>query len=181
MKFTRHVALAIAATSGLIGLSALANGSASPAGSANKTARSPDPEPLASQSIPKEASSRPTLEEWKTATRIEITRRSMNAHECDVFRVREWLKVKCNTIVAVIKQHGGNPENVFFWVGSHDTVNWSQINGGEVILPMRPGDQRIIEFFRLFPETCYGRQALPWLIVDETWIEGEATPTVVIR
>lgn len=180
MKFTRHIALATAAIAGLIGLSALANGSSSPAASANKPARLSDPEPLASQSIPKETSSRPTLEEWKNATTIEVTRRSMNAHVCDVFRVREWLKIKCNLEIAVIKQHSGNPENVFFWLGK-DAYDWRTINGGEVILPMRQGDQRIIEFFRLLPETCYGRQAWPWLIVDETWIEGEAAPTVVIR
>jgi hypothetical protein len=141
----------------------------------------PDPEPLATQSIPKETSPRPTLEEWKSATPIQVTRRSINAHDCDVFRVREWLKIKCNTIVAVIKQHGGNPENVFFWIGSHDGISWSEVNGGEIILPMRPGDQRIFEFFRLFPETCFGRQALPWLLVDETWVEGDPGPTVVIR
>jgi len=181
MKYTRHAALALAAISGLIGLSALANGSASPIASANKPARLPEPEPLASQSIPKESSSRPTLEEWKNATVIQITRRSMNAHDCDVFRVREWLKVKCNITAALVMQHGGNPENVFFWIGSHDGMDWSKVNGGEVIFPMRPGDQRVFEFFRLFPETCFGRQALPWLIVDETWIDGEPSPTVVIR
>jgi hypothetical protein len=181
MKFTRHVALPMAALSGLIGFSAWANGSSAPAASVAKPIRSPSLERLASQSIPKDSSSRPTLEEWKTATPIEVTRRSISGRDCDVLRVREWLKVKCHTVVAAIKQHGGSPENVFFWIGAHDTVNWAEINGGEIIFPMRPGDQRTFEFFRLFPETCFGRQALPWLVVDEVWIEGETTPTVVIR
>jgi hypothetical protein len=39
----------------------------------------------------------------------------------------------------------------------------------------------VIQFFRLFPETCFGRQAIPWLTLDETWVEGDASPTVVMR
>lgn len=141
----------------------------------------PPPEPLESQSIPKEPSPVPKLEEWKTAIQVAVKRRSTESLHCRAFLIREWLKIKCDLLVAAIQQHGGSPDNVFFWIGDYDGFSWDVINGGEVILPMRPGDQRVIEFFRMFPETCFGRQALPWIIVDETWVEGDANPTVVIR
>ena len=150
------------------------------ASSSAKPTRPPPPQPLESQSIPKEPSSRPTLDEWKNAPPIAVTRRAGEGSVCQTYRVREWLKVKCELYVAAIEQHGGSPENVFFWVGPIG-FDWNTINGGEVMFPMRPGDQRVIEFFRILPETCYGRQAYPWIIVDELWIEGDTSPTVVIR
>jgi hypothetical protein len=149
--------------------------------SSAKPTRPPPPQPLESQSIPKEPSSRPTLDEWKNAPPIAVTRRAGEGSVCQTYRVREWLKIKCALYVAAIEQHGGSPENVFFWVGPIVGFDWSTINGGEVMFPMRPGDQRVIEFFRVMPETCFGRQAYPWIIVDELWIEGEPSPTVVIR
>lgn len=139
-------------------------------------------EPLESQAIPKEPSKRPTLEEWQQATPIRLTRTSPNATVCRAYRVREWLKIKCELLIATIRQHGGSPESVFFWIGDgYDFASWDKINGGEMIFPMRQGDQRVIEIFRIFPETCFGQQALPWLIMDETWVEGDASPTVVLR
>jgi hypothetical protein len=196
MKSARHVSFVMATGLVFVGLSAMATPqpepsgaasaatSASAAASASSSARAPrmpPPEPLDKQSIPKEASKVPTVEEWKSATPVAFTRRSTDAKNCRAFRVREWLKVKCEMIAAVIKQHGGSPENVFFWAGPHDGFEWHNINGGQVIFPMRPGDQRVIQFFSLEYEQCFGRQSWPGPIVDEIWIEGDSHPTVVIR
>lgn len=197
---SRPVAFVIAAGFIFAGLSAMAttppestpaNSAASTASaaaplmaSASSSARAPRPaprQPLESQSIPKEPSERPTLDEWKSAIPIAVTRHSYEASACQAFRVREWLKVKCDMVVGAIKQQGGSPEHVFFWMGPHDGLSWDKVNGGEVMFPMRTGDQRVIEFFSMVPEQCFGRQVSPWFIVDEMWVEGETSPTVVIR
>jgi hypothetical protein len=160
-------------------------GSAPPAASSAAASapvvREPPPEPLEAQSIPAAPSKPPTLEEWKTATPIEPTRRSRDAWPCRAYRVREWLKVKCQLMVAEIRQFGGSPEGVFLWIGPKADFVWEPKNGGEVILPMRPGDRRIVQFFELVPNMCVGMVSDSSVIVDEAWIEGEKGPTVVLR
>jgi len=188
---SHRVAFVLATGCMLAGLSAMATiphgvaSAAAPVASASASAlsrkkRPAPPEPLESQTIPKEPSSRPTLEEWQNTTPIAVTRHSPNASACHTFRVREWLKIKCDQKIAYIRQHGGNSKEVFTWIGP-DSYQWGTINGGEVMFPLRPGDQRVLEFYETIPEMCSGRQALPWLIVDEIWVEGDASPTVVIR
>jgi hypothetical protein len=152
-----------------------------PAAASATVSREPWPEPLESQSIPTTPSTRPTLEEWKTATPIEPTRRSVDAKHCRAYRVREWLKVKCNLMIAEIRQFGGSPEGVFLWIGPKQSYEWDQINGGELILPMRPGDRRIVQFFELVPNMCVGVASSSSVILDEAWIEGDKAPTIVLR
>ena len=153
---------------------------ATPAASAS-VAREPLPQPLEAQSIPTDPSKPPALEEWKTATPVEITRRSGDAKRCLAYRVREWLKVKCSMIVAEIHQYGGSPEGVFLWIGPKPDFGWDTKNGGELIFPMRQGDRRILQFFELVPNMCVGSASSTSIIVDEVWIEGDKGPTVVLR
>jgi hypothetical protein len=155
--------------------------SSSAAASAASVQRPPPPEPLEAQAIPATPSARPTLDEWKSATQIEPTRRSREARRCRLYRVREWLKVKCDAMTAGIRQQGGSPEGVFLWVGPKSDYGWVEDNGGELILPMRPGDRRVLQFFRLVPEMCFGIASSPGIILDETWIEGDKGPTLVLR
>lgn len=190
---SRYLAMLIVPGSILAGLSAMATtppqiaSGASPApsaASATSAAKPPRPAPtvpLETLTIPQEASPRPTIEEWKTAEHIRVTRRSAEGRACETYRVREWFKVKCTKNLAVVKQHGGNTNDVFFWIGPNNSSDWAYVNGGEVMFRMRPGDHRVFEFFQMFPDMCYGQQSWPWVIVDETWVEGEAKPTVVIR
>ena len=61
------------------------------------------------------------------------------------------------------------------------SYEWDQINGGELILPMRPGDRRIVQFFQLVPNMCVGVASSSSVILDEAWIEGDKVPTIVLR
>jgi len=163
--------------------SASASASAAPSASAIRPHRDPPEEALDKQEIPKAPSAPPTLDEWKTATRIEVTRRKSGTSACRVFRVREWLKVKCDMSVGAIHQHLGTAEGVSFWISPTKTVSFpgNEKNGGELLFPMRLGDRRLLQFFELRHDMCVGVGFSPSVIVDETWLEGDASPTVVLR
>ncbi len=163
--------------------SASASASAAAAAPAGPPVREPRPEPLEKAAIPEAKSTVPTLEEWKTATVVEVWRRHYRADDCKVLRVREWLKVKCDLAVGAIHQHAGSPEGVAFWIHPKPELyaNLEEKNPGELIIPLRKGDRRLLQFFLLERDSCGGLRFEPSVMVDETWLEGEAAPTVVLR
>ncbi|MBK9259380.1 MAG: hypothetical protein IPM54_06035 [Polyangiaceae bacterium] len=164
---------------------------AAPSASASASASAGSPErplpiePLEKQSVPTTKSPVPTLEEWKTAPRVEVVRRNFKTGDCAVFRVREWLKVKCEANVGAIYQHSGNVEGVAYWIRPipqlYSFSSFEEKNGGEVIFPLRVGDRRLLQFFSLRHDPCIGIGFDPSVMVDETWIEGEPSPVVVLR
>jgi hypothetical protein len=99
-------------------------------------------------------------------------------------RVREWLKVKCDSNIGAIYQHSGNPEGIAFWVRPKTDL-WSggmeDKNPGEMLFPLRVGDRRLLQFFELRHDSCVGVGFNPSVLVDETWIEGDSAPVVVLR
>ena len=167
----------------------VASASVSAAASASANApvgppkREPPIEVLEKQTIPTEKSPVPKLDEWLKARPVEVFRHDYNSANCIVLRVREWLKVKCDMRVGAIYQHSGNPEGVLFWVGPKLEIylDIESKNGGEMIFPLRPGDRRLLQFFELRQDPCVGIGFDPSVIVDETWIEGEPGPIVVLR
>lgn len=167
--------------------SASANASASALASANAPVGPPKREPpievLEKQTIPTTASKVPSLEEWKTATVVDVERGSSAATDCVVYLVREWLKIKCNLVIGAIYQHSGTPEGVAFWIQPKENIyaTMYEANGGEMIFPLRAGDRRFIQFYILRHDSCRGIAYEPSVMVDETWIEGESAPTVVLR
>jgi hypothetical protein len=98
-------------------------------------------------------------------------------------RVREWLKVKCELSVGAIYQHAGNATGVAFWIRPKPDMMMTidEVNSGEMIFPLRVGDRRLLQFFELRHDACIGIGYEPSVIVDETWIEGDSGPTVVLR
>lgn len=198
---SRWVLLSIASMSGLAmcgaavtlrsasAASPVASASASASASAATNApvgppkREPIPEKLEKQTVPTEKSPVPTFKEWQEAPPVEVERRSYDATSCTVFRVREWLKVKCDMAMGAIHQHSGNPEGVAFWIRPKDDLytGMESKNGGEMIFPMRPGDRRLLQFFDVRHDPCIGVGYGPSVMVDETWIEGDPAPIVVLR
>ena len=163
--------------------STLPSGSPSPSAapvsataSASATAaREPLLESLEAQSIPTSASKAPTVDEWKTATPIEFTRRSLAGRWCRAHRLREWLKVDCPSSFAGIRQVGGNPDGVYLWIYPMD------VGGAQVVMSMRPGDRRVLQFYDISTNEQLGPLSGPGMILDEAWIEGEKSPTLVLR
>lgn len=159
-----------------------ASPSASAAPRASARARPPATVPLATQEIPAVASDKPSLEEWKSAVVLEVTRRSPEAVACRAYRVREWLKVHCDFPMAGIRQLGGSADGVLLWVVPKTNENlWERGQGGQVILPMRAGDRRVVQFFALEGGEYEGIWSTPSVVLDEVWLEGAARPTVVLR
>jgi hypothetical protein len=143
--------------------------------------REPPMEELEKLTIPTEKSPVPKLEEWKNAKQVEVIRRGYQAPSCVALLVREWLKIKCDLVVGAIWLHSG--EGVAFWVTPKEDV-WTDLeraNGGEMIMPLRPGDRRLLQFFSLRHDPCTGIGHEPSVMVDETWIEGDAAPIVVLQ
>ncbi len=169
---------------------ASASGSASVAASASVAwpvgppKRDPEPEPLEKQTIPTEKSKVPTLDEWRNAKQVEVLRRGVYFEsDCKAYLVREWLKIKCELPVGAVFQHSGNPEGVAFWVRpkAELIMDMNSPNPGEMLFPLRQGDRRLLQFFTLRHDSCIGIGFEPSVMVDETWLEGEPAPTVVLR
>ena len=145
--------------------------------------REPPTEPLESLTIPTEKSPVPKLDEWKSAKQVEVIRRGYQSSSCVALLVREWLKIKCDLVVGAIWLHSGSAEGVAFWVTPKEDV-WTDMerpNGGEMILPLRSGDRRLLQFFSLRHDSCRGIGHEPSVMVDETWIEGDPAPIVVLQ
>lgn len=172
--------------------SASAAASALAAASASALLFAPVPPPkrqppialLETLTIPSTPSPVPTLDEWKNATVVDVSRHGYETSDCTLWLVREWLKIKCDLSIGAIYQHAGNPEGVAFWITPKPNI-WSggmeEKNGGEMIFPLRVGDRRFLQFYRLQHDGCVGVGYGPSVMVDETWVEGDPAPTVVLR
>jgi hypothetical protein len=164
--------------------SALAAASSSAMAPAGRPKREEPLEPLEKLTIPTEKSPLPKLAEWETAKRVEVHWNSAESKSCRALLVREWLKVKCEMSVGALWLHTGSEQGVAFWIQpAKESEMWMMDtpNGGEVILPLRPGDRRLIQFFARAHDSCIGFGTSPSVMVDETWLEGDPGPTVVLR
>jgi len=163
--------------------SALASASASANAPVGPPKREPPIERLDKQTIPTTVSPVPTLDEWKTAQVVDVDRRNYASSYCVVLLVREWLKVKCELSIGAIYQHSGDSRGVAFWIQPKPNIweNVELLNGGEMIFPLRVGDRRLLQFFEARRDPCIGIGFEPSVLVDETWIEGESAPTVVLE
>lgn len=144
-------------------------------------ARPPKPVPLASLQIPTEPSPRPTLDEWKTATSVQATRRSIEAGPCRVYVVREWLKVYCDASYMGIEQLAGSPKDVLLWVAPINRELETAGVGADTVVRMAPGDRRLFQLYSVDASAYSGIWAELSLVIDETWIEGATLPTVILR
>lgn len=147
--------------------------------------REPELESLEKQTIPTEKSKVPTLDEWNSAKAVDVHRGGLHAaSECKVLLVREWLKIRCESTMGAVFQHSGNPEGVAFWVNPRPDIFLEGLdspNSAEMIFPLRQGDRRLLQFFTMRRDGCVGVGFDPSVMVDETWLEGEPAPTVVLR
>ena len=123
--------------------------------------------------------------EWRAAKVVDVHRGGRYAtSECKVFLVREWLKIRCESNMGAVFQHSGSPEGVAFWVKPKEDLflgGFDSPNPAEMIFPLHPGDRRLLQFFTLRHDSCVGVGFEPSVMVDETWLDGEPSPTVVLR
>lgn len=155
-------------------------------GSANAAAdsfpgASPNEKPIDFEPIPtgEEKPKSPTAAEWQTAQQVRFTARGPRAKSCKMFRVREWLKVRCERQNTAVSLLGGASEGAFLWMPEAKEKEPAP-TAAEVMFPIKPGDRRVFELFSYGP--AYGGSMIsPGLLLQEHWIAGETLPVVVIR
>jgi len=159
-----------------------AKSSAGPAPSSSASAAPPppkDPIPLASVVFPAEKSPTPKLDEWNAAPLVLLTENSEKAR-CHARVVREWLKIHCDGPTGMIRLLAGSPSDVVFWISPVE-MGSSLSKASEIVVAVRKGDRRLIQFFGLMEG--YEGPAWPTVagFVEEHWDEGDDHPTVVLR
>ena len=100
-----------------------------------------------------------------------------------MWRVREWVRVSCPDLVtASIAMLGGNPKGMAFWI---DPVREGQDGklpaGGEVMFPVRRGDRRVVQLLSFGPGYEGPFTQLPALVVQESWLDGEERPVLLLH
>ncbi|MBK8259488.1 MAG: hypothetical protein IPK82_43380 [Polyangiaceae bacterium] len=141
----------------------------------------PNEKPLDFEPIPtsEEKPKSPTAAEWQAAPQVRFTARGPRAKSCKMFRVREWLKVRCERQNTAISLLGGASEGAFLWMPEAKEKEPAP-SAAEVMFPIKPGDRRVFELFSYGP--AYGGSMIsPGLLLQEHWIAGETLPVVVIR
>lgn len=122
-----------------------------------------------------ERSALPTAEEWLAARPVKLSRTSPRAATCAATRVREWLRVRCATPTFAISLLGGSNEGLSFWIGGEAEGRF-----GEVQLPLRRGDRRVVQLWATRDDGAGSAIVEPALVLQELWIEGDAAPTVTV-
>jgi hypothetical protein len=121
----------------------------------------------------------PTPEEWKAQKPVGLT--DPWARDCNVYRVREWIKITCATLMtSSIALLGGAREGVSLFIPPVPKDH-SFSTGGEVIFPVRRGDRRMIEW-STFGEGYEGPMGLELaFVISESWVADEPAPVIIVR
>jgi hypothetical protein len=117
----------------------------------------------------------PTAKEWLTAKPVKLSRTSKAAAGCVATRVREWLRVRCPVETFAISLLGGSSEALSFWIGPEQ-----EGQPGEVQLPLRRGDRRVVQLWTKRKEADGTVVPQPSLVLQEQWVEGDPSPTVTV-
>lgn len=122
-----------------------------------------------------EKSKPPTAAEWAAGRQVKLTRISPRAATCTALRVREWLRVRCPMPTFALSLLSGSIEGLSFWIGTEADNAF-----GEVQLPLRPGDRRVVQLWTSRAIEGGGAAVEPQIVLQELWIEGEASPVVTL-
>ena len=99
---------------------------------------------------------------------------------CRAYRLREWLRFRCPDLtVAAVSLLGGQTKGVAFWITPPKGSDLPR--GGEVMFPLRPGDRRVVQLLTFGAGYDGPFTILPAVVLQEHWIEGDPTPTVIAR
>ena len=125
--------------------------------------------------IPSERSAVPTAVEWKSALEVPLSRTSPRAAGCRASRVREWLRVHCDAQTFAISLLGGSSEGLSFWIGAESAGRF-----GEVQFPLRVGDRRVVQLWKLGPTSDGNTGPRPFLVLQEHWSKRAPAPTITL-
>lgn len=132
------------------------------------------PPPLHADPPAPERTPIPKAAEWAAAGKVTLTRTGPAAADCAAYRVREWLRIRCPNMKAFgISLLGGSAEGVAFWIDPPHVGTT-----GEVQLPLRRGDRRVVQFWTAGTDAQGNFTPKPVMVVQEHWLEGDAAPIV---
>ncbi|MGC4088999.1 MAG: hypothetical protein QM756_14080 [Polyangiaceae bacterium] len=126
-----------------------------------------------------ENSPEPQPKEWEAAERFQATRATgARATACFASRVREWLRVRCPALrVSAITQLGGETNGTRFAIDAPSKDDVSE--GGEVVLPLRPKQRRVVMFWSLGRGYDGPLTVVPGVVLQTDWSDG--APRVVLH
>jgi hypothetical protein len=138
-----------------------------------------DAEPFSEEKSP-----RPKPEEWKPVLPVALTDAGPLPFECNAYRLREWVKIRCSKLAtSSVALLGGQREDVFVFADpppkSEESSGPQFSRGGEILFAVRRGDARVFEW-STFGDS-YDGVGFPTLafMVSESWAPGEAAPTII--
>jgi len=134
------------------------------------------------QPFPEEKSPRPKDAEWTTAPILGLSDGGNARYACTAQRIREWMRFACKTDLAAVTMLGGNaPEDVLVRLAPMKE-EWERVPpAGEVVLPVRRGDRRVIEWTGVEFGYKWSMAASSYATIDEHWLPEEEKPYVIMR
>jgi hypothetical protein len=152
------------------------------------------PPPLPSYQVEpfsEERSAEPRATEWASAPQVAIDRSNPGLFaettgpsfsHCEVRRVREWLRIHCAINTGAVSLLGGNRDGLAIRLDPTRHEEWTTFpEGAEIVLPVRRGDRRVIEWLGI--EFGYkGMNSVePAFVLSEQWASGDDRPIIVAR
>jgi hypothetical protein len=121
------------------------------------------------------SSPQPGAGDWKEAKPRELARPLPTG--CEARSLREWLRLRCTgrrfASVGVIS---GDGRGVAIWVEPGKEAKDGIV---EIILPLRPGDRRILQVTEMASDVRGTGDQRASFIVSEQWVAGEPAAVVV--
>lgn len=135
--------------------------------------------------FPEDKSKAPKPAEWKEAPRVRLSRVAERASDCRAYRVREWMKIHCDRLVAGLRLLAGSTEGIALWIwerppGASDTQFFSSGHGADVIFPARRGDRRIFQAIDIDFGEYEGWGTAPGVLIEERWPERAKSPEIAL-
>ncbi|MFZ5890740.1 MAG: hypothetical protein ACOY0T_06780 [Myxococcota bacterium] len=120
---------------------------------------------------PQENTPEPHAPDWDSLAAVPVAMTRVvgaRASACIASRFHEWLRVRCPALrVSAINQVGGDTAGTRFAIDAPGSDGVSQ--GGEVVLPLRPRERRIVMFWSLGPGYDGPLTVVPGLVLQSDW------------
>ncbi|MEQ9322242.1 MAG: c-type cytochrome, partial [Polyangiaceae bacterium] len=131
------------------------------------------------------ASAPPSEAAWAHASPMVVDRAP---DTCEVFRLDDWVRVRCAHHVTEIAQFGGATEGVtlthsepYIRRTTRARPHPERVDDAILTFPIRPGDRRQFQLLHGRPVRWSGVILTTELVVSELWREGDPDPSIVIH
>lgn len=149
--------------------------SASVSASASASAGAKGPFYVLGKDIPQERTKKPTKEEWEAdADFVQLNR--TNLRDCEVFRVREWLRITCKNAISV-SLVAGSKKDVEMQIRGNSPFDDDDPFRAVLTLPLVRGQSQIFSLLDIdfgYDSAAFGDYAT----ISVNWREGQENPVI---